>query len=398
MTAAVRPKVADFSTHLSGPLASRLLSDLGADVVKVENPRTGDGNRGLAPYVDGVGIMHLALGAGARSLAVDRRSPHWPDVVAACARWADVVLVGARPSDARRLGIDFESIHRSNRHAVYCLISGYGDHGPWQDMTAHGQTMDAMAGLVTVEWDGDEPRTPPGWRSSGTTLAGIHAALGVSYALYQRATGFDGPLSVQVSVWESAMWWSWRDSTCLANLGEPWSEYRELGTRYAMYGTADRRALLLAPVEKKFWEAFCDAAGLPQLRGCGDWHHGPDFGNGPGYAAEGELLRRRVGELPLDEWRRLLEATGVPFAPVLTLGEALASDHAAANDVMVGTTMGDRPVRIPAAPVRLSTGRPSVSDQRLSPPPIIGEHTSAVLGEIGLGHLVGSLTAEGARR
>jgi crotonobetainyl-CoA:carnitine CoA-transferase CaiB-like acyl-CoA transferase len=391
MTVPARPRVADFSTHLSGPMASRLLSELGADVVKIENPRTGDGNRGLIPRIDGVGAMHLALGAGARSLAVDRRSPHWDAVVEACAKWADVVLVGARPSDARRLGIDFESVHRANPGAVYCLVSGFGEVGPWQDMTAHGQTMDAMAGLVPIEWDGDVPRTPAGWRSSGTTLAGIHAALGISYALYQRASGFDGPLSVHVSVWGSAMFWSWRDATCLANLGEPWSEYRELGTRYAMYGTADQRVLLLAPVERKFWEVFCDAAGLPQLRDRGDWASGPDFGRGPEYREEAEILRRRVSELTLDEWGRILDGTGVPFAPVLTLGEALSSEHASVNSVMAPTTLNGREVQVPAAPVTVSSNarRPP------GPPPAIGEHTDSVLEEIGLGRLKGKLGATG---
>src|SRR5579863_2845343 len=85
MSPAVRPRVADFSTHFSGPMASRLLSDLGADVVKIENPRIGDGNRSLSPYLDGTGLMHVALNAGARSLAIDRRSPHWQEVVAAAA-------------------------------------------------------------------------------------------------------------------------------------------------------------------------------------------------------------------------------------------------------------------------------------------------------------------------
>ena len=89
-----RPHVVDFSTHWSGPFASHILTDLGADVVKVENPSIGDGNRGLDPMIDGVGMVHVALNAGTRSLAFDRRSPDWPAVVGALARWADVVIVG----------------------------------------------------------------------------------------------------------------------------------------------------------------------------------------------------------------------------------------------------------------------------------------------------------------
>src|SRR3954454_2122613 len=100
-------RVVDFSTHLSGPLATHLLTELGATVVKVENPRTGDGNRAIFEVGGGMGLFHLALNSGARSLAVDRRSELWPEVVAAAARWADVVVVGARPLDARKRGTDF---------------------------------------------------------------------------------------------------------------------------------------------------------------------------------------------------------------------------------------------------------------------------------------------------
>ncbi|HLY82534.1 MAG TPA: CoA transferase, partial [Acidimicrobiales bacterium] len=279
----LHPRVADFSTHLSGPFASRILSDLGAEVIKIENPRTGDGNRGVSPFIHGVGNMHGALSAGARSITVDRRSPHWATVVESCIRWADVVLVGARPSDAARLGLDFASVAMVREDTVYCLISGYGEEGPWRDFTAHGQTMDAMAGLVPVEWEDGAPRTPIGWRSAGTTLAGIYAAVGIMYALYQRERGAHGALHVSIPVWSAAMAWSWRDVNCLSNLGEPWNEYQDLGSRYAMYGTADHRALILAPIEQKYWQQFCDVAGLAHLRAAGSWGAGMDFGRGAAY-------------------------------------------------------------------------------------------------------------------
>ncbi len=137
--------------------------------------------------------MHVTLGAGARSIAIDKRSPHFGTVVDAAINWADAVVVGARPIDAARMGLDFACVAKVNPDVVYCLISGYGENGPWQDFTAHGQTMDAMAGLVPIEWVDGTPRTPAGWRSSGTTLAGIYAALGIMYALYRKARGTPGP-------------------------------------------------------------------------------------------------------------------------------------------------------------------------------------------------------------
>jgi crotonobetainyl-CoA:carnitine CoA-transferase CaiB-like acyl-CoA transferase len=388
---AEHPRIADFSTHLSGPFASRILTDLGADVIKIENPRTGDGNRGLSPFIQGVGSMHVTLSAGARSLAVDRRSPHFATVVGAAVRWADAVIVGARPKDAERLGLDFRSVAELNGEVVYCLISGYGEAGPWQDFTAHGQTMDAMAGLVPIEWVDGAPTTPVGWRSSGTTLAGIYASLGIMYALFRKARGAPGPLHVSVPVWAAAMAWSWRDLNCLANLGEPWNEYQDLGTRYSMYGTSDRRALIVAPAEQKFWQQFCDIAGLDELREQGTWDTGMDFGRGPDYAAERPIIAAAIASRTLDEWMALLTPSSVPFAPVLTLAEALESEHAEALGVMAPTTVEGTEARIPATPVRITEDGGVPVQAGISPPPRIGEQTDDVLEEFGLGDLIGKL-------
>jgi crotonobetainyl-CoA:carnitine CoA-transferase CaiB-like acyl-CoA transferase len=389
----LHPRIADFSTHLSGPFASRILSELGADVIKVENPRTGDGNRGVPPYVQGVGNMHLALSSGARSIAVDRRSPHWSTVVRSCVRWADAVLVGARPSDAERLGLDFASVAKMRPDTVYCLISGYGEDGPWRDLTAHGQTIDALAGLVPVEWHEGSPRTPAGWRSSGTTLAGIYAAAGIMYALYLRESGIRRAQHVSVPVWSAAMAWSWRDLNCLANLGNPWNEYQDLGSRYAMYGTSDHRALIVAPVERKFWEQFCVVAGLDHLRHAGSWETGADFGKGRDYEDERKEIANAIGQRTLRDWSDALSETPVPFAPVLTLTEALDSEHAAASGVMRDSSIDGLPVRVPASPVRLADGAHSGDPPGpVGSAPKLGEHTAEVLADLGLSELTGELT------
>lgn len=381
------PRVVDFSTHMSGPLAGHLLCELGADVVKIENPSSGDGNRVLEPLIAGRGLFHAQLNAGARSLTVSTRSPDWPEIVAACARWADAVIIGSRPVDARRRSLDFASLIRHNPDLVYCSISGYGDRGPWRDLPAHGQTIDALAGLVPVVSDAaGNPTTRPGWRSTGAALAGVFGALGVYAGLHRRTVG-GGSQFVTTSLWGAAMWWSWRDLDALANLGEPWNDYGDLGTRYSMYWTADDRVILACPIERRFWEQFCDLLELPTgWKANGSWGaSGMDFGAGAQHAHERPVIAERMRGRTMAEWTEALTAAEIAFAPVLTTAEALASDHADAVGVLRPAEVAGAPVRIAAAPLHVD-GEPKRDEPLVAPE--LGQHTAEVLRDLGLDHLV----------
>jgi crotonobetainyl-CoA:carnitine CoA-transferase CaiB-like acyl-CoA transferase len=394
---ALGPRIVDFSTHLSGPLAAHLLAETGADVIKVESPRGGDGNRSLKPIVEGVdtGIFHLALNGGARSIAVSTRSEAWPHVVAAAAQWADAVIVGSRPKDAAKRGLDFASLRTHNDRLVYCQVSGFGERGPWRDHTAHGQTIDGFAGMVPVEWKDGLPQTPAGWRTSGTTLGGVFAALGVLAGLYRRDHGPGTAQHVSVSLWSSALWWGWRDTTTVANMGTLWHDYQDLGSRYRMYGTSDGRALLLCPIEQKFWERTCDLLDLPaHLRERGTWEStGIDFGTGDEYVDEVSTIAERMASRTLDEWIVALAEQEIPFAPALTLDEAMNSEHAIAEEAMREFTLNGHTARAPASPARIRE-TDEVGETELlplGPPPELGEHGEGVLHELGLGEWVGRL-------
>ncbi len=251
-------KVADFSTHFSGPLASHLLAELGADVIKVEHHRFGDGNREIPPLVgeQQESVFHATLSSGARSVAANSRSAEWPDLVAAAARWADVVVVSGHQAALEQRGLGFDALSAHNDRLVYCMIPAFGVAGPWSNWTAHGQGPDAMAGTVElIDTDDGRMTTPPAWRGNGTTLAGTFAAMGVMAALLRRDEA-GGPQFVEVSLWASSLWSAWRDLTCRLNAGidapltrgsrQPVRHLPHEGRPGAAGGTA--RAEVLGPV------------------------------------------------------------------------------------------------------------------------------------------------------
>jgi crotonobetainyl-CoA:carnitine CoA-transferase CaiB-like acyl-CoA transferase len=391
--------VADFSTHFSGPVAARQMVQLGADVIKIEHPRLGDGNRGVTPIADGEGVLHPYINAGTRSLTVDARSDAWPRVVEAVCKWADVVIVGTRPSAARARGIDYASAVGHNPEIIYCLISGYGIDGPWADFPAHGLNMDVLAGAMPLEWVDGRPLPYEDYRSVGTTLAGVEAAVGIYAALYRRSQGA-GSQFVNVSIWESALSWQWRDLTTFKRMGIPWHGYRHQGSRYWTYRTADDKAILVCPIERHFWERFCNVVGLPdEMRANGDWElTGMDFGDGN--EDERDLIQQYMAKRTRDEWQELLIAADIPCAAILTPWEAMDSEHAEANGAMVSFSYNGRETTIPTTPVSI-TPRPDgeLSEavlaaahrdkgKMLTPPPQLGEHNAEILTELGLTDLI----------
>jgi crotonobetainyl-CoA:carnitine CoA-transferase CaiB-like acyl-CoA transferase len=400
--------VVDFSTHFPGPLASRHLSQLGADVIKVENRETGDGNRGTPPFVEGESPFHHFLNAGARSIAIDSRSPAWLRVTEALAGWADVVIVGNRPSTAARLHLDFERLVKVNDDLVYCLITGYGLAGPWSGYPAHGLNPEAYAGTIPLEWLADGRPTPrDDFRATGVTMAGVEAAIGILAALYRRDQGL-GAQHVHVSMWESALSWLWRDVVVQLNTGTPWRGNKDIGPRYSTYRTADNRVILVCPTEQHFWERFCDVVGMPEgARSRGDWSSGADRGRE--FPQEYGEIQQRMATRTLDEWLRLLGDADVPVAPILDWTYAIDSDHARANGVLASIRTDKVEMQIPAIPVSVvsvGAGGP-VDAARLAEDhknktaavrsaPKLGQHSDEILAELGLSELTDQLSKAGS--
>lgn len=368
---------------MPGPMASRLLCDLGADIIKVENPKTGDATRGFAPYIHGEGLFHVSMNAGIRSLAMSSRAPEWKPVVEALARWTDVMIVGGQPEGLAKLGIDFETMTRANPRLVWCNLTGYGEKGPLRHLPAHGLNPDAYAGIVPIDWKDGVPWPNAMYQSIGAPLAGVFTALGVLAGLRRRdATGEAQRLDV--SLLGAAFWFNWRHVGTWANLGERWFSYGDFGGRYATYETSDRKIILVCPIEKTFWEAFCTLLGLPDdWKTRGTWGRS-EMDHGIDYPWERAEIARRIREHPRAHWERELVALKIPYASVLTLEEAIGSEQIGAIGAMREVAVDGHRAKIPSMPVHFATGNRGGPLEAPMRTPGLGEHTAQILAELGI--------------
>lgn len=380
-------RVVDFTRRIPGPVATRLLTDLGASVIRVERPGNGDGTRAMAPFIHDRGLFHVALSGGIRSLSLGRRSPHWPRVIKACVQWADAVIVGGLPDSLRKLGVDFETLVAHNPRLVHCNLTGYGEHGPLSTLPAHGVNPDAYAGQVPIDYPSGQPEISAHYQSAGSPLSGVFAALGVLAALRRRdATG--EPQRISVSLFGAALWWNWRHVVSVANTGRPWWNYRDFGGRYMTYRTKDEKVILVCPIEQPFWEAFCDELGLPQeWRSRGWWGEKSHVDHGVSYPWEKPVIAEAIAKQTLEYWTAAFTRINIPFAPILSLEDALAGEHVRATGALRTVRVNGRDAKIPALPIEFASDRLESNAKMRLKTPDIGEHNAEILREIGLSGL-----------
>jgi alpha-methylacyl-CoA racemase len=297
-------RVLDLTRLLPGAYATFLLADLGADVVKVEDPRGGDGMRTLPPLADGRNVYFERLNRNKRSITLDLRAPDAAAVLdALCAR-ADVVVDSFRPSTARRLGVDPVTLRARHPRLICASISGFGQDGPYVERAAHDINYQALAGLL-------KPPELPG-PLVGDIGAAMQAALGILAALLQQARTGAGSI-VDVSIHEAAMAWSMFPSTSdLVN------------ACYNVYETSDGQWLALGALEPKFWAGFCQRIGRPDLE--------------PLQQAQGEARARVLREVrdvirsrTRDEWLAAFADADVCLSTIYTPEEVEGDPHVVAR-------------------------------------------------------------------
>lgn len=368
-------RVLDFSFHLPGPLASLILAEAGATVVKVERPETGDELRQFPPMKDGESFGFAMLNRGKRSVALDLKSPDAVERLTPLIRDADVVVEQFRPGVMDRLGLGYESMRAIKPGIIYCSITGYGQTGPDRMKAGHDLNYCAETGLLSLSGDSHgAPVVPP---TPFADIAGgsYPAVINILMALRRRDRCGEGAyldISMSGNLFPMQYWAiaemeatgrTPRTSGSLLSGGSP---------RYSLYRAHDGRFIAAAPLEQRFWNIFCQRLDLPEsLR---------DDSNDPELTRAG--VAERIASRPAAEWLSIL-GDDCCCTLVASMDEALANPHFRATGVFAGKA------RTPAGQEIIATDVPVVPCLRGSEAtrsvPSVGMDNDTLLGAVSAG-------------
>jgi formyl-CoA transferase len=373
-------RVLDFSRHLAGPYCAMLLGDLGAEVIKVERPGSGDETRQWGPpFVDGESAYFLCANRNKRSLTLDLKDARGRALAERLAERSDVVIENFGADGAARLGLGYDRLRTLNPRLVHCSISGFGHTGPDRALGGYDLIVQARGGLMSITGEADGPPLKVGVAITDV-LTGLFAANAIQAALLARAVSGLGQW-IDVALFDAQI-------AALANIGSNylcsgevpgrWGNAHPSIVPYQAFRARDGY-LVLAVGNDEQWRRFCAVAGVA------DWAADPRFATNPARVAHRAELLARLEPLlagrAVSEWLNDCADARVPAAPVNALDKVYADPQARAREMVVAVERPDGgAVRLAGSPLKLA-GTP-VAMRR--PPPRLGEHTGAILGELGL--------------
>ncbi|MCE2390998.1 MAG: CoA transferase [Proteobacteria bacterium] len=364
-------KVLDFSSLLPGPMATLLLAEAGAEVVKVERPGHGDEMRSYEPKWGDDSINFALLNRGKKSLALDLKDPRERDRLTPLLREADVLVEQFRPGVMERLGLGYAAVSEIKPDIVYCAITGYGQDGPKREVAGHDLNYVGDAGLLALSMgEPSRPVVPPALIAD---IAGgaYPAVLNILLALRRRdATGEGAYLDVSMADnLFPFMYWSMGNGLAAGAWPRNGAELVTGGSpRYQLYPTRDGQVMAAAPLEDKFWRAFADMLGLEdEFR---DDARDPE--------ATRERVARIVASRPADYWRPRLEQADCCASLVQTIEAALRDDHFRQRGVFAARSRNSAGQTLSALPVPVDPAFRADPEQ-IKAAPALGEDNPALL-------------------
>lgn len=373
-------KVLDLSQIMAGPYCTMVLADLGAEVIKVEKPGSGDDSREMGPYVNGESTCFAQINRNKLGISLNLKHPDARNIVYDMVRWADVVVENYRVGVTRSLGLDYETLSAINPHLVYCSISGYGQTGPYAGKGGFDLVAQGMTGIMSMTGEaGGRPL------KSGIAIYDIGAGLTACYAilaacLHQRQTGEGQHIDISLAecglpwfIWEAAAYFA--DGTVPQATG---SRHR-VSAPYQAFQTGDGY-IIIGAANQRTWEKLCaDVLGRPE------WITDPRFATNSDRMANIEvlesLLEAEFAKADAAAWIQRCETAGVPCGPINDFGQAVNDPHYAARGMIQEL---DHPRLGRMKTIGIPTHFSHTPGRVRTAAPLHGQHTDEVLERFGV--------------
>lgn len=371
--------VVDLTRVLAGPACTQMLADLGARVIKVEQPGCGDDARAIGPFVEGVSAYFMSVNRNKESIALDLKDAQDRAIFERLLDSADILAENFRPGTLEKLGYNWEILHARYPRLIVASISGFGQTGPYHRQPAYDMVVQAMSGMMSVTGHGADAPCRVGV-SIGDLAAGLYSVIGIQSALMRRLHTQRGErldvsmLDCQVALLENAV----------ARLEATGSVPNPIGTRHPsmapfdVYAAQDGRFVIAVGNDSAFVR-LCEVLELPAL--AYDARFATNSTRCEHQAQLKELLEQRLQQAPRTHWIALLEKSGVPTGLYQTVAEMVSHPQVHARHMLTTvTTPTGQPLRVASNPLLNTTGQPVVRRQ----PPALDADRSAILQELGL--------------
>ena len=372
-------KVLDLTQIMAGPYCTMMLADMGADVVKVEKPNSGDDTRRMGPpFIEGESAAFLGINRNKRSIVVDLRSDEGREIVLDMARSYDVLVQNFRPGSLERMGLGYDQVRELNPSMVYCTISGFGVTGPYARRGGFDLVTQGMSGLMSVTGHPDSPPTKVGVPLCDLN-AGMFAAIGILTAYINRLRTGQGQ-HVDTSLLEGGIAYTFWESAMYFATGEvpgPKGSAHRLTAPYQAFETSDGYVNIGAANQAN-WERLCTAIERDEL--VSDPRFVEPRDRMDNLDALIATLERTFSQKSSEYWLNRLEDAGVPAGPIYNIEQVYEDPQVRAREMVVET---DHPVAGRTSSIGIPVKLSDTPGRFRKPAPTLGQHTDEVLKQLG---------------
>ena len=372
-------RVVDLSRIIAGPLATQILGDYGAEVIKVEHPQGGDDSRHWAPprASDGQASYFFAFNRGKRSITIDLKHPRGKALVVDLVRRGDVLIENFKPGTMDDLGLGWETLRAVNPRLIYCAISGFGSTGPYRDRGGYDAILQGFTGLMSITGEGEGPPVKVGVALIDAITA-LYAHGAILAALRHRDRTGEGQY-LELSLMECGIAALINAATAYLVGGEVQGRWGSAHPSLVPYQAFRARNgyLMVGAGNERLWKAFCQALNVPE------WADDPRYdSNAKRVGCRAELVREIEARLQTgdrDDWVARFAAAGLPAGPINDIGQVFEDAQVRHREMVVDL---DHPtagrIRLPGIPVKFG-GTPA---RVQGPPPNVGQHTEEILRDV----------------